>query len=664
MRRCFGLRTIRHSVIHSVGIWSYGCQRTSQRHENAAELLYLETLSAVGGSLVAGGRVRFPERWPVRLEIRGTRPSRMVAGAGRGIADSTFRRRLAYVPRVTFPPVAERELRVAARRPGTYWGRFTFGLIAVGILGVVLATMAFNPRMRLPGRELFQAFTGFAMFYCMFVGVARTCDCLSGEKREGTLGLLFLTDLKGHDIVLGKLLAGLIETTFGLMTVFPVLAVIMLMGGVRFAEVAQSSLALLNTLWFSGALGVLISSFSRNQQHASMGAAFTAMFFLWGIPALAALANELWPGEVWGRILHWTSPTSAISGFGPGLWGVRTDFWITLGVSHALSWVWLGLASWILPRSWQDKPARKGSNLKLGERWRQWTYGAGEQRKAYRRTLLDQSPFLWLMQRNRFQNRWVWLGLGLTAFIILGLVMLIFWLDKRRLEFDVIALIILTPVWYFTVKLGVAGAASQRLAEEKAGGTLELLLSTPLTPEEIARGVWLALKRQFLWPVVATLVLIGVTTVAAAFFWTQMDAPERVNWLATGLAVAIMLVVDVAALGWAGIWYGLSAKDAKQASSSAYGMIMAVPNVVFLLLMVSLMVTCAVLRVEPPEHFLLYLGGWFVIGAVNSVLQFYRCRELFFSRIRAIAASRYLPPELSFWGRVGRWLGELVRRPR
>jgi len=34
---------------------------------------------------------------------------------------------------------------------------------------------------------------------------ALTADTLSGESREGTLGLLFLTDLRSWDVTLGKL---------------------------------------------------------------------------------------------------------------------------------------------------------------------------------------------------------------------------------------------------------------------------------------------------------------------------------------------------------------------------------------------------------------------------------------------------------------------------
>ena len=60
-----------------------------------------------------------------------------------------------------------------------------------------------------PSREiaiaLFGVLTGTAVLYCLLSGVRSTADCLSVEKREGTLGLLFLTDLKGYDVVLGKL---------------------------------------------------------------------------------------------------------------------------------------------------------------------------------------------------------------------------------------------------------------------------------------------------------------------------------------------------------------------------------------------------------------------------------------------------------------------------
>ena len=43
--------------------------------------------------------------------------------------------------------------------------------------------------------------------YCLLEGTRLAADCRGEEKREGTLGLLFLTDLQGYDVVLGKYLA-------------------------------------------------------------------------------------------------------------------------------------------------------------------------------------------------------------------------------------------------------------------------------------------------------------------------------------------------------------------------------------------------------------------------------------------------------------------------
>lgn len=42
-------------------------------------------------------------------------------------------------------------------------------------------------------KTLFVALGVLALGFCLFAGVFLTADCLSEEKREGTLGLLFLT---------------------------------------------------------------------------------------------------------------------------------------------------------------------------------------------------------------------------------------------------------------------------------------------------------------------------------------------------------------------------------------------------------------------------------------------------------------------------------------
>ena len=45
-----------------------------------------------------------------------------------------------------------------------------------------------------------------------------------------------------------------------------------------------------------------------------------------------------------------------------------------------------------------------------------------------------------------------------------------------------------------------AMSASQRLAEDKQTGALELILCTPTTERTISRGLWLAYGRKMLFP--------------------------------------------------------------------------------------------------------------------------------------------------------------------
>ena len=72
----------------------------------------------------------------------------------------------------------------------------------------------------------------------MLTGVRYTSDCLSEERREGTLGLLFLTDLNGWDIVAGKIAGRALRAVYNLLAVFPILALTLFLGGVTGEEVA------------------------------------------------------------------------------------------------------------------------------------------------------------------------------------------------------------------------------------------------------------------------------------------------------------------------------------------------------------------------------------------------------------------------------------------
>src|SRR5207245_2009309 len=104
--------------------------------------------------------------------------------------------------------------------------------------------------------HLFVAFGVLALAFCLLAGIFLTADCLSEEKREGTLGLLFLTNLRSYDVVLGKLLATSLHSFYGLLAIFPVLGLPLMMGGVTLGEFWRVILVLIVTLFLSLALGL------------------------------------------------------------------------------------------------------------------------------------------------------------------------------------------------------------------------------------------------------------------------------------------------------------------------------------------------------------------------------------------------------------------------
>src|SRR5436190_14132116 len=136
-------------------------------------------------------------------------------------------------------PIVERELRAVARHGVTYNLRVLGVLALLVLLGLFWLKGQGGPGA---GEQLFVSF-----HRTLFVGIwllvpFLTADCLSRERREGTLPLLFLTPLRAGDIVWAKgIVHGARSFTLWL-AVLPVFAVCLLSGGVGWDEIAISAL--------------------------------------------------------------------------------------------------------------------------------------------------------------------------------------------------------------------------------------------------------------------------------------------------------------------------------------------------------------------------------------------------------------------------------------
>src|SRR5258705_3063839 len=149
---------------------------------------------------------------------------------------------------MTFLPIVDRQLRESSRRPATYRMRSLLALTALAIWFFLLVAGSHSGVRK--GMMLFIAIGVLALAFCLVAGIFLTADCLSEEKREGTLGLLFLTELKGYDVVFGKLAATSLNPFYGVLALFPVRASPYLVGWVtvtvfwRALRVAMKSLVL------------------------------------------------------------------------------------------------------------------------------------------------------------------------------------------------------------------------------------------------------------------------------------------------------------------------------------------------------------------------------------------------------------------------------------
>ncbi len=464
-------------------------------------------------------------------------------------------------------PIVGRELRESSRRRGTYWlrVRVAFQAVIIGVAAYVINLV--NPSIKL-GTALFWGLAGVSMLFCLLAGRRSTADCLSQEKRDGTLGLLFLTDLKGYDVVLGKLAATSVTGLYALLAVFPVLAVPLLIGGMTGGEGERMVVVLMNTFFFSIAIGIFASAISRDYR-----TAMAANFFLWLVLAGAPVACEIGLEVARSRIipaLFYSCPIFSFVLSQDSQYAMRTkDFWWSIGVTHGLAWVLVLLACWIVPRTWGDKPAKAASRQ---WRWKDFgsliSYGNADRRSAFRKHALDRNAYFWHAARARLKPAHVWLFLVLS-----GMWWIYCWVKNGHIWLDATTFVATAVLLNSTFKLWITLEAGQRLGEDRRSGAFELLLATPLTVTDILCGQWLALRRQFLKPLVVVIVLEAVF-IAALHGAHKMEAFVLTAFL-------LMLPFDVAALICVAMSAALRFKSQAQGTVVAVSRVLLLPWVVF-----------------------------------------------------------------------------------
>ena len=471
---------------------------------------------------------------------------------------------------MTFLPIVARELRVQARQKRTFRLRLANATVAMALVAFMLLVNEGFATPGSPGHGLFTVMAWLGFIYCLLGGVGNTADCLSEEKREGTLGLLFLTDLKGYDVVLGKLLATSLNGFYGLIAIFPPLAITLCLGGVTAGEFWRLTLLLASTLFLSLAAGMFVSALSWDEQRAWAGAA-----------ALLALVS-LAPGCAFYALFD--AAYNSRSGL----------YWQALLVVHALSWVLLAAASALLPRSWQDRTASGDGALKrmsgaicedgrTAPRWlvmvsrcdQVMPFRKAQKRERERENLLMINPVQWLACRQTDRaGLYLWAVVVLAGGVAAGTA--IVGVGDEAVLFGLcgcaLALHFLLAIW-------AAFQASFLLAAAKSSGTLELLMATPLTDGQIIDGYYFGLRRVFARPIAVLLAVESAILLGGVMALGMVNNNYSMGpWLVIGGGACMLLfLTDLFAVGRFGLWMGLITKKPGQAFMKTVLCVMVLP---------------------------------------------------------------------------------------
>jgi hypothetical protein len=465
---------------------------------------------------------------------------------------------------MNFLPIAERELRVAARKRTTFWIRLTAATITLVIAGSLLFIFN-NVGGPVPnrGKILFMILAWMGFAYAFAAGVFLTADSLSEEKREGTLGLLFLTDLRGYDVIVGKLAATSLHAVYAIVAAFPVLAISLMLGGLLATEFWGGILAILNMLFVSLAAGILASTFAREALPA-MNLTVTFVGVAAGLPYLIDVACAYASGTKFALL---TGVAATLHPFLIAIGAVPGSYWPSLLMSHAAGWLCLAFAAWRVRHTWQEEA------LKISRKKRKVSSSSHE---AERRT---EEPIVWLAGRSRRFRLWVLLPVLAGVTLIGSLV------DTVPLAMSIV--LGLTNVLSLLLLLWMTAHATRFTVEGVRTGAFELILCTPMPPREIVRGQWIVYMRTFGVPL---MFLIFAEQILSSMQWAGTGVTANAYAIASQVTSAVTSITTAGAIGWVGMWIGLRSRKPHIAVIKTFVFVFLLPAVAIMVLQAILMI--------------------------------------------------------------------------
>ena len=418
-------------------------------------------------------------------------------------------------------PVHAFEWLTTTRRWQIYAWRSAFvGLLLLG-LGLVwkthtsrtdLATLKGQAEI---GRSFYQTLVFIELAMVLLAAPAATAGAICLDKARGTLFHVLVTDLTDAEIVLGKLAARLVPVLGMVLSSLPVMALATLMGGIDPVALTGSLLVILGLAVLGCTLALTLSVWGKKTHEVLL-----AMYLVW---VVWLLFLPTWGLVSWQQFStappDWVFKTNpymlTVSAHNPSYppsprLGDQMLFLVAaIAISAALVALTVARLRPVIVGQWgRAERARKASTTGRIPAW--WTQiGA---RWGWLDPSLDGNPVLWREWHRQRPSRWtriVWalylaLAVGFSAFAIYMV-----W-DKApgAREIPIVVIVIQVAIGLLLISI----TAGTSLADERARGSLDVLIVTPLPTSAIVWGKWWGAFRKV--PLLAILPALLACTLA------------------------------------------------------------------------------------------------------------------------------------------------------
>jgi len=358
------------------------------------------------------------------------------------------------------------------------------------------------------GQSFYIAIATMQLILVLIVAPAATAATICLDRARGTLTHMLVTDLTDSEIVLGKLAARLAPVLALVAATVPVLALAGLLGGIVIEAIVELTLITVVLAIFGCTLALAISVRASKTHEVLMAvygieAVWVLVPLIWMILRMSGVVRAV-PDWLWMLnpfVLAWA----------PYWWPKTVSAWQLAAVLGGVLALSAGLAASAVLRVRADLTDRSGSRTT----WLSaWLSQAQARLSAWRPgPSLDDNPVLWREWRRGRPSRLarvVW-GVFIAASLA-GTGWGRFMLTQNYQA----GLELLAFVGGFQATFGlllVSLTAPTVLAEERERGSLDVLMTTPLSTDRIVLAKWWGAFRVV--PALALLPAIGAIFIAA-----------------------------------------------------------------------------------------------------------------------------------------------------